>query len=77
MTTIAWPTEVFSLSGHWDTIKEFQMLVMTKTLRKFYLSLVPTLFLLYYLLVKCKTRNRKLILEVWNQNITDAQLYLK
>jgi len=31
MATIYWPTDVVSHGGHWDTIRECQMMVMTKT----------------------------------------------
>jgi len=31
MTTILWPTDVSSHGGHWDTIRDCQMMVTTKT----------------------------------------------
>jgi len=30
MPTILWPTDVISHGGHWDTIREWQIMVMTK-----------------------------------------------
>jgi len=30
MTTISWPKDVFRHGGHWDTIRDCQMMVTTK-----------------------------------------------
>jgi len=29
MTTISWPTDIISHGGHWDTMREYQMMVTT------------------------------------------------
>jgi len=34
MTTMSWPIYVISHCGHWDTIRELQMMVTTKNLLK-------------------------------------------